>query len=187
MTTVKKILKTPLRIALALLLVGMSAKILQWPFAKEIMLLSFAAIGVLYSIRFFKKSQKHYIDYVKLILVLFWTTNGLLKLMSFPYTLFFQIVTAITFVIWFIMEGTAYFLDDDRRTKNSLSHIIWNFVLVIGTLSIICGSLLKLFYLEFSLHLLSLGITLVAAYILKDIFPPTHRSNEESNNEEFQL
>ena len=109
MTAVKKILKTPLRVSLVVLLLGMTAKILQWPFAKEVMLASFFAIGILYTIRFWKKIEKQYIDYVKLILVLFWTINGVLRILHFQYTLFFQIVTAITFVIWFIMEGTAYF------------------------------------------------------------------------------
>ncbi|WP_273567009.1 hypothetical protein [Maribacter halichondriae] len=187
MTAVKKILKTPLRISIAVLLVGMTAKIMQWPFAKEIMLISFVAIGILYTARFWKKSEKQYVDYVKLILVMFWTTNGILRILDFPYTLFFQIVTAITFVIWFVMEGTAYFMDEDRRAKNTLSHILWNCTLVAGTLGIICGSLLKILYWEYATHLLSLGITMVAAYILKDIFLPSSTEDEEGNNEEFQL
>lgn len=187
MTAVKKVLKTPLRVSLVILLLGMTAKILQWPFAKEIMLFSFFAIGILYTIRFFKKAEKQYIDYVKLILVLFWTTNGLLRILDFPYTLFFQIVTAITFVIWFIMEGTAYFMDEDRRAKNTLSHILWNCTLVLGTLGVICGSLLKILHWDYSVHLLSLGITMVAAYILKDVFLPNSTEDEEGNNEEFQL
>lgn len=186
MLPAKKHFSTPLRILMVLLLVGMIFKIMTWPFAKVIMLTSFVGIVVLYGMRFWKKTEKKHVDFVKLILVVFWTTNGILEILNFPYTLFFQVVTAVTFVLWFVMEGTAYFMDEERRAKNSNSHILWNCIMVIGTLGIIAGSLLKILNWEYSMHLLALGIIMVAAYILKDLFLPTPKEEEESN-EEFQL
>lgn len=180
MSTVKKILKVPLRISLAILLSGILAKMLQWPYASKIVLTGFATLGLLYAIRFFTKTDKKILDYIKLVLVSFWSLYGVFTVMKFPYTLFFLTMTAIAFVLWFIMEGTAYFLDEDRRAQNSLHHILWNCALVLGTLGVISGSLLKILNWDYSLHLLSLGITMIAAYILKDVFlPETPKEDEE--------
>ena len=107
--------------------------------------------------------------------------------MKFPYTLFFLTITAIAFVLWFVMEGTAYFLDVDRRAQNSVYQILWNCTLVLGTLGVISGSLLKILHWDYSLHLLSLGITMIAAYILKDVFVPENNNEDEHNHEEYQL
>lgn len=185
MSTPEKILKLPLRISLAILLLGTVAKITEWPFAPEIMLIGFSAIGLLYVFRFLKKTEKKFLDYTKLTLIIFWTANGIFKVLGFPFTLFFQIIIAISFIIWFVMEGTAYFLDEDRRAKNSIAQILWNCALIIGVLGVISGSLLKLIDWDYSIHLLSLGITFIAAYILKDVFIP--ESSDDQNNEEFQL
>ena len=187
MTTEKKILKVPLRISIAILLLGMLAKIFEKPYAPEIMLLGFSAIGLLYSIRFIKKGEKKFIDYTKLVLIVFWTSNGIFRVLNFPYTLFFQVITAVAFIIWFVMEGTAYFLDDDRRAENNIRQIVWNFALVLGTLGVIAGSILKLLDWDYAVHLLSVGITIIGAYILKDVFVPAEPKENGRNNEGYQL
>lgn len=180
MSTTKKILKVPLRISLAILLAGILAKMLEWPYASKVVLTGFATLGILYIIRFIVKSQKNILDYIKLVLVSFWSLYGIFTILKFPYTLFFLTMTAIAFLLWFVMEGTAYFLDEDRRAQNSISHILWNCALVLGTLGVIAGSLLKILNWDYSLHLLSLGITMIAAYILKDVFlPENHKEDEE--------
>jgi len=180
MSTNRKILKLPLRISLAILLSGIIAKMLEWPYASKILLTGFATLGLLYVIRFAFKTEKRFLDFIKLTLVAFWSLYGVFTVMNFPYTLFFLTMTAIAFVMWFIMEGTAYFLDEDRRTENTLYHILWNCVLVIGTLGVIVGSLLKILHWDYSIHLLSLGITLIMAYVLKDVFvPETPKEDEE--------
>ncbi|MCJ7467038.1 MAG: hypothetical protein MUO53_10140 [Maribacter sp.] len=183
----KKILKNPLRASLVILLLGMIAKIFEVPYAKGVILLSFLAIGILYSIRFWKKSVKKNVDFIKVFLIVFWTMNGVLRILDFTYTLFFQFMTAVFFVVWFIMEGTAYFLDEDRKVKNSISHILWNCAIILGTLAVISGSLLKVLNWEFAVPLLVLGLALIAAYILKDFLTPAEASEDNGNNEELQL
>ena len=187
MSTYKKILTMPLRLSIVVLLLGMLMKILEWPMAKQVMLVSFAVIGILYVIRFLKKASRHFVDYVKMVLVFFWTTNGIFRIMDFPYTVLFQVIIAISFVLWFILEGTAYFLDDDRKAKNTTNQLIWNFAMVAGTLAIIVGSILKILNWEFALPLLIGGIVILAAYILKDVFKVDEIAGEDRNNEEFQL
>jgi len=187
MSTYKKILTMPLRLAIVVLLMGMLMKVLEWPMATQLMFVSFAVIGILYVFRFLKKTSRHFVDYVKVVLVFFWTTNGIFRIMDFPYTILFQVIIAISFVLWFILEGTAYFLDEDRRAKNSTKQLIWNFAMVAGTLAIIVGSILKILNWEFALPLLVCGIVILAAYILKDVFVADKIANEDRNNEEFQL
>ncbi|MEO9893929.1 hypothetical protein [Aurantibacter sp.] len=187
MAFAKKILRTPLRILIALFLVGILMQVLHWQFASEILLVAFSGIGILYSIRFWKKIDKHFVDYVKLVLVVFWIGNGILQIMEFEYTVVFQVVIAISFLTWFFLEGTAYFLDEDRRARNSMTQILWNFAMVVGTLAIIAGTLLNILQWQFAIPLLILGILIVAAYILKDAFVASKYDKEENNNGEFQL
>ena len=77
MAIAKKILRTPLRILIALFLVGMLMRVLDWPFTNQVLLISFFGIGILYCIRFYRKQEKRFVDYVKLVLVVFWTANGI--------------------------------------------------------------------------------------------------------------
>lgn len=187
MTAYKKILTMPLRLSLVILLLGMLMKILEWPFASQIMLISFAIIGTLYFIRFFKKPSRLFLDYVKMVLVFFWTTNGVFRIMDFPYTIIFQVIIGASFITWFILEGTAYFLDDDKGIKNSIRQLIWNFVMVGGTLAIIAGSLLKILNWEYATHLLVLGIVIVTGYILKDAFTTDRLNKDDHNSEEYLM
>jgi len=58
MPTTNKILKTPLRISIATLLLGMASRILNWPYAFHVIIASFILIGALYTIRLTKKTIK---------------------------------------------------------------------------------------------------------------------------------
>lgn len=187
MNTTKKVLKTPLRVSLVTLLVGMVMRMLDLPYAAGILLSAFLSIGILYAIRFSKKENKKPVAYIKMILVLFWTTNGLLRIMDFPYTLIFQIGTAITFVTWFAMEGTAYFMDEDRKARNTMAEIFWNFAMVVGVLIIIGGGLMHLLEWEYSISTLTVGLTIVTAYILKDVFSPVNENAPNENNKELHI
>jgi len=187
MSIYKKILKLPLRVSLAVLLSGILAKLFEVPFSNEIILVSFAVIGVLYVVRFFNKQEKKFVDYTKLTLVAVWSIYGIFTILKLPYTLLLLSVMAITFVLWFVLEGTAYFLDDDRRAKNSIFQIVWNLALVAGTIGIVAGYLLYLLEWDYAIHTISIGITVIAAYILKDVFVPESSKSDQHNNEEYQL
>ncbi|PKB00445.1 hypothetical protein B0O79_3911 [Flavobacteriaceae bacterium MAR_2009_75] len=181
------ILKVPLRISITIVLLGMLLNILEWPYATEVILFGFANIGILYLFRLANKNDKKFIDFVKLVLVLSWTVNGVLTALDFSHTLILQILVGLSFVTWFVMEGTAYFLDEDRRVKNHKIQVIWNFAMVVGALAIITGSLLNVMNWKFAIPLLVFGVTIIAAYILKDIFTSNKIENNDRNNEEFLL
>lgn len=181
----KKAFKNPIRAALATLLIGMLMQVLQWPYSAGIVFISFTAILVFYSLRFFRKTEKLTIDIIKMALVLFWTTNGILTILSFPYTVIFQVGTALTFIAWFAMEGTAYFMDKEGNSRNSLTEIIWNFVMVIGVITIISGGIMHLLNWDYSIPILTTGLTIVTSFILKDIFTAPKKQEDDVNNEEL--
>ncbi len=188
MSVQKKILKTPLRICIAIILLGMIAKFFEWSYAQEMMLLGFIAVGGLYPFRFAKKSPKLFLDYTKLILVSFWAINGVWLIFNFPYSIYLQIIVGITFILWFIMEGTAYFMDEDRRAKNNTNRVLWNCALVLGVFAVIAGSLLKVLSWAYAVHILSLGIIMIVIYILKDVFVSSgQKEDKHNNNEEYLL
>jgi len=162
----KKAFRNPIRAAIATLLIGLVMRILHWPYSEGIIFISFAAILVLYAMRFARKEEKKTVDLIKMVLVLFWTTNGLLTILDFTHTLFFQIGTAFTFIAWFAMEG---------------------FVMVIGVITLICGGLMHLLSWTYSIPTLTLGLTIVTSYILKDIFTAPKRKEDDVNNEELFL
>ncbi len=180
-----KILKLPIIAALVILLLGFGFKIAEWPHASEILLFGFFSLLILYYIRFYKKSTKRFSDYIKMTLVLFWTINGILQILDFKHGLFFQLATLCTFVAWFILEGTAYFIKG--ANKNPGMQIIWNAILVLGVLGLIIGGLFKFMDIENATLIIALGAVLTTTFILKDILLHEAPKKEESEDKELQI
>ncbi|MCK0145951.1 hypothetical protein MWU78_09870 [Arenibacter sp. F26102] len=170
METEKKILRTPLRIAISLLIVGFICKILHFPnIANPLIILSLCAIGTLYGLRFWKKSKKGFLEYNKLVLVTAWSLNGIFKILDLSHTDFFQLIGSLAFIVWIIMEGTSYLINDKDDNRSDIAYFIWNTMMIIGILAIIIGSLTKILEWEYATPTLVTGFILVTAYVLKDI------------------
>ena len=170
METEKKILRIPLRIAISLLVVGFFCKILHFKIiANPIILISLVAIGLLYALRFWNKAQKGFLQYNKLVLVTSWSLNGIFKILDISHNEFFQVVGGFAFIIWIIMEGTTYLIDDKGDDRSDIAYFMWNTMMIIGILAIIIGSLTKILEWEYATPTLITGFVLVAAYVLKDL------------------
>ncbi|PIF01398.1 MAG: hypothetical protein CR994_02275 [Maribacter sp.] len=145
-------------------------KILDWPMATGVMFFSFSIIGILYGFRFWKKPLKQFNDCNKLILILSWAINGILNILDVQHTIFIQLAIAVSFVLWFIFEGTDYLAHDGQNTKNNTLQLLWNIAMVFGTLAIIVGSLMQILNLEYAFSILVLGGVVACAYIFRDTF-----------------
>lgn len=179
METEKKILRTPLRIAISLLLVGFICKILHFhTLANPIIILSLCAISTLYGMRFWKKSKKGFLQYNKLVLVTSWSLNGILKILDLSHNEFFQLIGGVAFIIWIIMEGTTYLIDDKDDNRSDIVYFIWNTMMIIGILAIIIGGLTKILEWEYATSTLITGFILVTVYILKDLLVQTLQKKE---------
>jgi len=169
MKTEKKILRTPLRIAISLLIIGFICKILLVPkIASPLIVLSLGAIFILYSLRFLKKTKKGFLEYTKLVMVSFWSLDGIFKILDLSFTDAFQIIGGLAFIIWIIMEGTTYLITDKEDSNNLNNRLIWNTIMVIGILEIIIGSLGKLLQWEYAVPIIILGTIMVSLYVFKD-------------------
>ena len=170
METEKKILRTPLRIAISLLVLGFLCKILHFKtIADPLILVSLIAIGILYVWRFWNKTKKGFLQYNKLVLVTSWSLNGIFKILDISHNEFFQVIGGLAFIIWIIMEGTTYLIDDKEDDRSDIAYFMWNTMMIIGILAIIIGSLTKILEWEYATPTLITGFVLVAAYVLKDL------------------
>ncbi|SHF04352.1 hypothetical protein SAMN03080594_102421 [Arenibacter palladensis] len=170
METEKKILRTPLRIAISLLVLGFLCKILHLKtIADPLILVSLIAIGILYAWRFWNKTKKGFLQYNKLVLVTSWSLNGIFKILDISHNEFFQVIGGLAFIIWIIMEGTTYLIDDKEDDRSDIAYFMWNTMMIIGILAIIIGSLTKILEWEYATPTLITGFVLVAAYVLKDL------------------
>ncbi|NJB70084.1 hypothetical protein GGR42_000546 [Saonia flava] len=171
MSNQKKYLTIPIRISLLLILVGMLFKALHWipVFTNGIILCSFVAISILYSLRFSKKQTKGSIAYIKLVLVIFWSLNGIFTILHLPYGEVFQIVSLIAFLFWTAMEGTSYFFNKEAQ-ENNTSYLLWNGIMILGAFSIVLGTLFSFLNWDYAVPLLVFGISSVVVYILRDVF-----------------
>ncbi len=171
MKVAKKVLKIPLRLSISVLFLGIIFKIQHnSAYADAIVVTALVAIAVLYTIRFWKKYKKIFLDYVKLVLVVFWCINVVFSVFHLAYGFVFETITFITFLTWAVLEGTAYFAEDGENSRVSLQHILWNSLMVLGSLAIVTGVLSKIIHWVYADSLLYVGFLSVAIYILRDTF-----------------
>jgi surface polysaccharide O-acyltransferase-like enzyme len=76
---------------------------------------------------------------------------------------------SVAFIIWIIMEGTTYLVDDKEDDRSDIAYFMWNTMMIIGILAIIIGSLTKILEWEYATPTLITGSILVALYVLKDL------------------
>jgi len=170
MVTQPKILRGPLRISISVLIIGMLFKIQHWPYANVIIVSAFSSIAILYSFRFGAKKEKKLIDYVKLILVVFWCISGSLKTLHFPFQLFFQMIASIAFLSWITMEGINYFNNETpSENKKNYSSAINIGLFTLAAVFIAIGALFKIMHWPFAGPLLIAGVVLGSVWILKDL------------------
>ncbi|ALM06952.1 hypothetical protein SB49_03405 [Sediminicola sp. YIK13] len=143
---------------------------LHWQLASTILTAAFVSILALYALRFWNKPKKTFLAYNKLILISFWSINGLIQIYHLPFALYTQIILVISLILWAILEGTAYFSKENKSNKLNTSLIIWNLIMVFGSIAIMSGGFFMLLEWDYALALLTLGVFLITIYIFKDVF-----------------
>jgi len=106
----------PVRFAIAILLIGTLFKVMHWRGGVLIMSVALSLIFVFYGIKVFRKKAKTTLDVVKLILIGFWSIQGILTLNHLPYSNLFKYGFWVSLILW----GLAEFLNDSdnkRKTK----------------------------------------------------------------------
>lgn len=102
--TKKKLLSIPLAIALCTLTIGLLFSVQHWRFGVEINLISWLAIGVLYTIRYASKNPINVKDTFKVIMVITWVFLNVYAMFK-PYDLLFvRIILVASVAGWFVLE-----------------------------------------------------------------------------------
>ena len=165
-----KILTLPLRIALVILIFGTLFKIIHWPYAKELMFTSGILIGVLYIIRFFNKTDKMQLDYVKLMLVLLWVFNYLVQVFHLFYVShIFEVYLLMLFLWWFIKGGLHYFKHRKFKMKGRI-RVMYYILISFALFSLLSGFIFKIKHWPYGSELFMLGIVLLNITLIIDYF-----------------
>ncbi|WP_407557115.1 GldL-related protein [Winogradskyella sp. 4-2091] len=163
-----KILTFPLRLAVIVLIFGALFKIMHWPYAAQLMLISGVSMGLLYSIRFIKKADKSRLDYIKLSLILLWVFSYLVKafrIFYLPYV--FEFLLAILFIYWFSIEGIDY-LKNRKYRKNSFLKALYFLLIALTIFALFFGILFKIQHWPYGSLLFTIGVLLLSILLLFD-------------------
>ncbi len=158
-------LESLLRICISVLIIGMLFKIQKWLYVDFVIVLAYFAIAILYFVRFWKKEQVLFIDYVKLILVTSWAFNGALAILHLN-RYFLGDTVQIFFAIFIIMTISSP--NNDRKT--SIKNIASIVVLGIAMCTTFTGAIFKVMHYSSSSILLTVGVLTIVIWILKDLF-----------------
>lgn len=164
------ILTFPIRLALIIVVYGMLFLNMRWPFGHNLLFIGTVFLTILYAIRFIYKKEKIRVDYVKLLIVLFW----FLGLFGVMFNLFhideiLKIILIILTVWWLIEEGFSYFIN--RKLKNNgvlkVSYYVLSFVSVGG---ICVGYIFRIQHWPFGNIMFTLGALLFSLLLIVDYF-----------------
>jgi len=98
------------KISISIFIIEILFKIMHFPFAGPMIILSFLSISILYTIHFFKKQNKVMVDYLKLIILYIAVFEWVFSLLHWPYAWEIQYMSGFIFLI-FIM----YYIISEKR------------------------------------------------------------------------
>jgi hypothetical protein len=160
-----KILTWPLRIAFAICILGLLAKLMFWPFNNIAINAGCALLFCLYPFRFAKKNNKKFLDYVKLVMVASGTILIVLQFNHLPYVFIFQFLTIVTYSIWFIFEGYGYFSGTQSANEKKINTAL----LVIASAGVIVGLIFKIQHWQGAQILIICGLVIGLILFVKDM------------------
>ncbi len=154
-----KILTSPIRISIAVLIIGILFKIMHWPYGNIIITVAFSSISILYIFRFLNKTNKKWLDYAKLLLVVSFSIRGIFVILHLPFKDVLNIVALIAVIGWLALGGYKDYYGS--KTKS-----LWQNMVGIGAVVIFVGALFKIMHWPGASIMLVFGLCLVALYYL---------------------
>ncbi len=163
---VNKILTIPLKLLIAIILVGVLFKLQHYPGAGIILTVGLLGFPATYSFRFAWKGKKRLKDFVKLILVVSLTFGSYFKLMHYPFADYLLTVREFALLAWLILEGIDYFYFNHWEYPGLK---ISGFPILAASF-IVAGLLFKIQQDQYASMLLIAGFSGAAIYFGKDAF-----------------
>ena len=176
-TGIRKKYTLLLRFAVGVILLGTLFKIQHWPWADVLLIVGVTAVVSIYIPRYLAKQERRFMDHVKLLLVLSWSTGYLFSIMHWPYASVFTYIAAPLLLIWIIKSGIGEFWNDSAATTPST----WSIVLFVGGLGLVgMGTLFRMAHWPFGNAMLIVGFALCAAWFVYEFFPRLRTRREDA-------
>lgn len=170
MNTEKRILTLPIRLAVVVLIFGALFKIMHWPYAHDLMLISSITIAILYTLRFLFKKKKTTVTYVKLVLILLWIFKYFVDafhLIKLPYIL--DVVILILFFWWLISDGLDFFKNRTFKVKGITKYLYILFS-ILCVLALALDIIIKIQHWPYGDLIFVIGILMLNFLIIADYF-----------------
>lgn len=161
-----KILTIPLKLLIAIILIGILFKLQHYQGAGIILTIGLMGFPALYTFRFAWKSSKRFKDFIKLVLVISLALGSYFKLMHYPYADYLLTVREVSLLIWLVLEGVDYFYFN-KWDYPGLK--VSGFPLLSASV-IVAGLIFKLQHAQLASILLIIGFIGVATWFAKDAF-----------------
>ncbi len=159
----------PLRVALAVVVVGLVFKIQHWPMAMALVVTGASAIVLLYPFRYAAKSEKTFLDHVKLGLAILWPASVVFQQIHWPYAKVIGLLASAFGLVWITQAGVAEFWTDEQRSSPSR----WSVALfALGLVLVSVGTLFRIQHWPFSTVLLIAGLGCCGAWAVVEFLLP---------------
>jgi len=166
---VTKRLTVSLRVAIAVLVLGIVFKLQHWPMAMVLVIIGAMAIVLLYPFRYAAKPRKAFLDHVKLGLAITWPSSMVLQLMHWPYANVLGLLASAFGLVWITQAGIAEFwTDEQRRTPTAGSVALFT----AGLALVIAGTLFRIQHWPFATFLLIAGLVCCGAWAVVEFLLP---------------
>jgi hypothetical protein len=139
--------------------------LMHWPFARIILCSSFGVLAVFYSLRFWKKQHKKWMDTLKLVLVLSWALHGIFVVHHLPGKLILQVVSVLSMMIWIFMEAPTYLAAGNKNLIASSA------LFCFAAAMVFIGVVMKILHWPFAGIALLLGLLLAVIWFFIFAFP----------------
>ncbi|WP_397364161.1 hypothetical protein [Olleya sp. R77988] len=159
-----------LRVCVSVVLIGALFKIMHWPYSSPLIITPIIGILIVYPIRFFLKSKKDSMDYIKLAMVILWCLiYGIRVFHLYSPPIVFNIILALLFGWWFINQGTDYITIRKLKTNKTVQFMYY-LVVVFSIACVFLGAIFKIQHWPYSNILMTLGIISTSILIIIDYF-----------------
>ena len=162
-----KTMSIPLKLCLALLIIGIVFKVLHLPGSLLLIIASSGLILILYMIRFANKENKVFSDFLKVFLITSIIINGIFTFLHLPYKSIFQVISFLTVITWIIWELIQYCISD--KSQNQSNEKKSKVIYLITTTLIITGTFFKIMHWPFASVLLLSGLFICVVIFIKEL------------------
>ena len=168
-STIIKLIDTALQVAVAAALLGVSFRVMHWPYATLILVVSSVSFACLYPIKFTLNSQKKTSDYFKLVLALTWGLGTLFSSLELQYSNLMNYLALGIFLLWFLFNGL--------RKDGGISGILF----IISAVFVGLGCLFRFMHWPGISVLFGIGILTGCLWVVIGMFLKSSEEDEEQD------